>query len=301
MKARELAVELEVTERTIYRDIDALSLAGVPVFSESGPEGGFELLDSYRTNLTGLTEGEVRALFMLSVPAALAELGFSSELRTALLKMSASIPPAHRTEEQRVRGRIYIDSSEWPDRQDSVPHLPILHELVWKNQQAIIRYRPPFAVELSRLIEPLGLVSKAGAWYLVFSRSGSIDAHRVADITDVQPKDQTFMRPASFDLVEFWQEWCSAQEALQRVFNTTIRAAPNIQERLPKYFGALNDGAPGEDGWTVYELTFESFEAARERILGLGRAVEVLEPPALRCSVEDMASQIVDLYRNRSL
>ncbi len=111
LTAKALAEKLEVSERTIYRDIDALCVAGVPIYGEAGPEGGYALLDSYRTSLTGLTEGEVRALFMLNIPAPLAELGVSQELRTAMLKLSAVLPAARRSDEERVRQRFYLDST----------------------------------------------------------------------------------------------------------------------------------------------------------------------------------------------
>lgn len=127
MTARELAKELEVSERTIYRDIDALSIAGVPVYGEPGPEGGYALVDSYRTNLTGLTEGEVRALFMLSIPAPLADLGVSHELRAALPKLSAALPNARRRDEERVRQRFHLDSTWWRQGEERVPHLQTIH------------------------------------------------------------------------------------------------------------------------------------------------------------------------------
>src|SRR5512147_2861952 len=135
MTAQELARELEVSERTIYRDINALSASGVPVYAESGPGGGCALLDSYRTNLTGLTADEARALFMLSIPAPLDQLGVGQELRAALLKLSAALPSSRRPDEERARQRIHIDSLAWFQGEDPVPHLHTLQQAVWQDRR----------------------------------------------------------------------------------------------------------------------------------------------------------------------
>jgi len=185
MTARELAKELEVSERTIYRDIDALSIAGVPVYGEPGPDGGYALVDSYRTNLTGLTEGEVRALFMLSIPAPLADLGVSQELRAALLKLSAALPDARRRDEERVRQRFHLDSTWWRQGEERVPHLQTIHQAVWQDRKLHVMYHPPFAIEIERLVAPYGLVAKAGVWYLVCARNDRLHVHRVSDLLDV--------------------------------------------------------------------------------------------------------------------
>jgi len=231
MKARELAAELEVSERTIYRDIDALSIAGVPVYSDPGPDGGYALLDSFRTDLTGLSEGEVRALFMLSVPAALADLGVSQELKSALLKMSAAVPDTHRLSEERVRQRIHIDSSWWRQGEERVPHLKAIHKAIWDDQRLFVRYRPPFAVEIERSIEPYGLVAKAGVWYMVYCRNERLNAHRVSDLFEVWPLDESFERRADFDLAEFWSAWCVEHESQLTVFSSGLRCPSSRSRR----------------------------------------------------------------------
>jgi len=302
MTARELARELEVSERTIYRDIDALCIAGVPIYGEAGPEGGYALVDSYRTHLTGLTEGEVRALFMLSIPAPLAELGVSRELRSALLKLSAALPDAHRRNEERVRQRFHLDSTWWRQGDELAPHLPTIHQAVWQDRKLHITYQPLFAVELVRLVEPYGLVAKAGVWYLVCANKRGPHVHRVSDLVDARISEETFERPADFDLPTFWQGWCQEHEALYVHYTATVRVAPNLVPELARHFGSLihtklaQAGPPDVEGWVKLELAFESFEAARERILGFGRGIEVLEPRALRRSVLDYAEQIVALY-----
>ncbi len=302
MTARELARELEVSERTIYRDVDALSAAGVPVYGEPGPEGGYALLDSYRTTLTGLTAGEARALFMLSIPEPLADLGVRQELRGALLKLSAALPDARRRDEERVRQRFHLDSTWWRQGQEQVPHLQPIHQAVWQDRKLHVTYRPPFATEIERLVAPYGLVAKAGVWYLVCARNGGLRAHRVSDLLDVRVSDKSFERPGDFDLVAFWEEWCTEHEAFLADYTATVRVAPSFIPELPRYFGnhihtkIARARPPDGKGRIRLDLSFESFEAARERILGFGRGVEVLEPQALRRSVLDYAEQIVALY-----
>jgi predicted DNA-binding transcriptional regulator YafY len=300
--ARELAKQLEVSERTIYRDISALSIAGVPVYGESGPDGGYALIDNYRTNLTGLTEGEVRALFMLSIPAPLADLGVSQDFRAALLKLSAGLPDTRRRDEERVRQCYHLDSVWWRQGEERVPHLQAIHQAVWQSRKLSIVYRPPFAIEIERLVAPYGLVAKSGVWYLVCARNDTICVHRASDLLDVHISEEFFERPTSFDLASFWQEWCIEYETFLSDFTATVRVAPGFVSELPRYFGnyihtkIAQAGPPDAEGWIRLELSFESFEAARDRILGFGRGVEVQEPRALQRSVLDYAEQIVALY-----
>ena len=300
MTAKALSEEVQVSERTIYRDMEALSIVGVPLYAEAGPEGGFALLDSYRTTLTGLTEGEVRALFMLSIPAPLAELGVSQELRSALLKLSAALPDARRHDEEQVRQRFHLDSSWWHQNQDAVPHLQTVHQAMWQDRRLHLTYRPIPTVEIEQCVDPYGLVAKAGIWYLVCAREGRVRAHRVAALLDVRMSEATFERPADFDLAAFWQTWCAEREQRYTAYPVTVRVAPNFVPVLPVYFDSIRDeierAVPAGDGWLTLELAFESLIAARDRLLSFGRGVEVIRPLALRKSIQDYAEQIVALY-----
>jgi predicted DNA-binding transcriptional regulator YafY len=304
MTARELAEELEVSQRTIYRDINALSIAGVPVYGEAGPEGGYAIVDRYRTQLTGLTEGEVQALFMLSIPGPLADLGVSQELRAALRKLSASLSDSQRQEEEKARQRFYLDSTGWQQSEEHVPHLRTVHQAVWRDRKIQIVYHPPYANRIEREVAPYGLVAKAGIWYLVCAREKALNVHRVSYLLEVRPTEETFVRPAAFDLSTFWEEWCIEYEAYLSDFTATVRVAPTLIPELPRYFGSsihtkiAQAGPADEDGWIMCELSFPSFQAARDRILGFGRGIEVLEPHALRRSVLDYAEQILDLYHH---
>jgi predicted DNA-binding transcriptional regulator YafY len=304
MTANELAEEMEVSERTIYRDIDALSFAGVPVYGKAGPRGGYALVDDYRTNLTGLTKGEIRALFMLSIPAPLVDLGIDQELRAALLKLSASLPNTSRSDEEKVRQSFHLDSTWWRQGGERVPHLKVIQEAVWQGYKLHIVYQPLFAAEIERLVAPYGLVAKAGVWYMVCSRNDTVYVHRVSDLLDVRVSQDTFERPKKFNLVGFWKNWCAGYESLLLDFTAVVRVAPDFIPVLPRYFGNAvrakieQAGLPDAQGWITLELAFESFEAARDHILGFGRGVEVLEPIALRKSVCDFAEQIAGLYRD---
>lgn len=302
MTARQLGKELEVSERTIYRDIDALSAAGVPVYGEPGADGGFALLDSYRTSLTGLSEGEVRALFMLSIPAPLAELGVSQDLRSALLKLAAALPDAQRGDEAKARQRFHLDATWWHQGQERVPHLQTIHEALWQDLKVRIVYRPFYATRMERLVAPYGLVAKAGVWYLVYAWNGRVDAYRVSNLLDVHPTEETFVHPGDFDLGAFWTAWCARRERWLSSYTATVRVAPGVLPALPRFFGrqvhgrVAQAGPPDREGWVTLDLSFESFHDALHILLGFGRAVEVLSPRPLRVTVLDFAQQIVELY-----
>jgi predicted DNA-binding transcriptional regulator YafY len=301
--ARELAQELEVSERTIYRDIDALSVAGVPVYGEPGRDGGYALLDSYRTDLTGLTEGEAHALFMLGIPAPLADLGISQELKAALLKLSAALPEARRRDHEWMRQRVHLDSTWWHQGEEPVPHLRTIQQAVWQDRRLSLTYRPLFNLEMEQLVDPYGLVAKAGTWHLVCGAKGRVRVHRVSFLSDVRITDEVFERPPDFDLAAFWEGWCVEYEGWRSVYSVTVRIAPVFAPELPRYFGTrirekMAQATPDENGWIAIDLSFESFEAARDRLISFGRGVEVIEPQALRRSVLDVAEQVVALYSN---
>lgn len=305
MTAQQLAQELEVSVRTIYRDMDALSVAGVPVYAERGPGGGCELIGSYRTSLTGLNKDEVRALFMLSIPAPLDELGVSQELKAALRKLTAALPAARRQDEERVRQRIYLDWTDWNQPQEPTPHLRTIQRAVWESRRLHLTYSleiGPHIIQGERLVNPYGLVAKGGLWYLVYARDDYVQAHQVSIVVEARIADEHFERPADFDLVVFWKEWCARQKESRPFYPVTARMSPGLVSRLPLYFGhrireiVAQAGPSDAEGWITLTLPFETLVGARERILGFGRAIEVLEPEPLRRSIVDFATQIVDFY-----
>jgi len=303
MSARDLADELEVSERTIYRDITALSSSGVPVYASRGPGGGVRLIEEYRTTLTGLTPDETRALFMMNIPAPLAQLGMDETFKAALLKLSASLPDTRRADEARTRQRILLDSSWWFQSEQDVPCLQTIQQALWQDRCLHIKVRWEFFnTEFEQDAEPYGLVAKANIWYLVYGRGGTPHVTRVSQIVEAEVTPVVFSRPPEFQLEAFWESWCREYES-QPPFCAQVRVAAEALPMLAQYVGDRARGQlprshiPDDDGWVTLDLPFESFVTARSRLLGLGRAVEVLEPESLRKSLIDFAEQIVMFYK----
>src|SRR5579875_2396616 len=231
LTAQELARLLEVSERTIYRDLDALSGAGIPVYAERGPGGGISLVDGYQTRLTGLTGPEAQALFLLSVAGPLSDLGLERALNDALLKLSATLPGSQREEAQHLRERIHMDTTWWYYSRETLPHLPVLQEAVCHDQTILLFYldehKSPGHVN-RHLLNPYGLVSKAGIWFLVAAHPQSGEQHilRVSRIQSVEFSGESFVRPSNFDLAATWRDYCFALEAQHPQLASSFRAIP---------------------------------------------------------------------------
>jgi len=303
MSAQDLADELEVSERTIYRDITALSASGVPIYASRGPGGGVRLIEEYRTTLTGLTTDETRALFMMNIPAPLTQLGMDEKFKAALLKLSASLPDTRRADESRTRQRILLDSSWWFQSEQDVPCLQTIQQALFQDRRLRIKVRwEAFNTVFEQEAEPYGLVAKANIWYLVYGRGGNPKGTRVSHIVEAEVLPEVFARLPEFELEAFWENWCRNYES-NPPFQAKVRVSPGALPMLAEYVGERARGqihppqVPNADGWVTLELPFDSFITARTRLLGLGRAVEVLEPESLRKSLVDFAEQIVDFYK----
>jgi predicted DNA-binding transcriptional regulator YafY len=239
---------------------------------------------------------------MMSIPAPLTELGVSRELKAALLKLSAALPTIRRHDEERVRQRIHLDSVEWFHAKEPVPYLQTIQEALWQDRRLYLTYHLPFETQVERLVDPYGLVAKASVWYLVCARDGYIRVHRVSHVLAAYLTDESFERPAEFDLASYWKTWCTEVEKNRPRYPVTVRVAPNLISLLPKHFGhgihaKIKEAEPMEvEGWITLTLPCESLEDARDRILGFGRAMQVLQPQALRDSILDYARQIVSVY-----
>jgi predicted DNA-binding transcriptional regulator YafY len=306
MTARDLSAELEVTERTIYRDLTALSASGIPVYAERGPGGGASLVEEYRTTLTGLTSDEVRALFMMRVPAPLTQLGVGQAFKTALLKLSAALPDSRRAEQDLARQRILLDSSWWFQSGEEVPCLQMVQQALWQERPLRLQVRWDFFnTQFEQQAEPYGLVAKASVWYLVYGRGGSVQVTRLSQVIAAEILPGTFARPMDFDLAAFWEQWCREYES-QAPYVARVRLSPAVLPTLPYTLDERGRNmmrvkpTPEADGWVTLDLPFESFVTARTRLLGLGRAVEVLEPEPLRKSLVDFAEQIVGFYEEQA-
>ncbi len=305
LTARDLSLELEVSERTIYRDVEALSMAGVPVYAERGPGGGISLLEEYRTNLTGLTGEEVQALFMLSIPSPLLELGVGDELKAALLKLSAALPDARQQDQQVARQRIHLDASWWGQSGRPGPHLSTVQQAVWQEKRLRIVTRTLFGGEIELVVEPLGLVAKASDWHQVVLREGRPRVYRIADLVDAEMLPERFERPMDFDLVRFWEQHCAEVELERGLYAVKVRVSSGLMREFRWHFGeqaesALAEAGPPDDqGWRVVDLSFRNEMEARARMLSLGGAAQVLEPDVLRLSVIDFAEQTLGVYRGK--
>ena len=237
MTAEELANELEVSKRTIYRDIDALSVAGVPVYANGGPGGGYALLDNYRTTLTGLKKNEIRALFMLTIPGPISDLGVSQQLKAAVLKLTSSYAGDHSEHANYLRQRLHLDAASWFQTDDPVPHLKTVQEAVWQDFQLVLSYRRSNGEVSERTISPYGLVAKASIWYLVAAAEQGMRVYRVSRIEAVQTTQKHFTRPRDFDLAEFWAGWVTSYKASLPKYPVTLRIGPDLVPVLPYILG----------------------------------------------------------------
>ncbi len=304
MTAAELSAELEVSVRTIYRDIIALSTAGVPIFTDRGPGGGIRLLENYRTTLTGLQEEELRALFMMNIPQALVDLGVGSNLKNALLKLAASLPARQQQVQYESQQRIYLDSTAWQPASEPAPHLATLHTAIWQDLKVRLVFRGSFDTYIDLMLEPLGLVAKLNVWYLVGRADEHLRVLKIADIVEVEAMADKFNRDARFNLATFWSEWCAGSLDRRPQYKVRLRMAPGLISKMKYYldetdsYSVAETDQPDSNDWKIVDIIYENFFQARQSILNFGRAAEVLEPEPLRLSVLDFAQQIVEFYQS---
>jgi len=301
MTAAALAGRLEVSERTIYRDLDALSAAGVPVYAERGPHGGCVLRPGYRTDLTGLSNTEVTSLFAGVAGKVLDDLGLGAGLERALVKLEAALPPGRQVDVERVRARVHVDAAAWFLPTETAPHLTELRAAVFSDRKVRLTHQRADGTVTTRSVEPLGLVVKAGIWYLVASVAGALRVFRASRIQRAVATQQTFERPSRFDLAGFWQRWSADFVTRIPQFWATFRVAPPALPILQEVFGERirpaiqTAGRPTKRGLTL-KLSFDSAEAACGSLLRLGTLVEVLEPPELRDLMHTTAAAVVQMY-----
>jgi len=302
MSAQALADELEVSVRTVYRDVESLGGAGVPLYAERGPAGGYRLLDGYRTRLTGLTGDEADSLFLAGMPGAAAELGLGAELTTAQLKLLAALPESLGSRASRVRERFHLDATAWFREPDPVPHLAAVADAVWQARVIEVRYGRRSG-EVTRTLRPLGVVLKAGIWYLVAeTEGGGVRTYRVSRILDATPLDEVFERPEGFELAGYWERSASAYEELRYQGEAVVRVSPAGRELLPLQLGAEGAraaaaaGPPDADGWVRVVLRVEWEAVAVGDLLRLGAEAEVLAPPALRRRMAAAVSALAEHY-----
>ncbi|MEH1056252.1 YafY family protein [Micromonospora sp. CPCC 206171] len=303
MTAAELARELEVSERTVYRDVLALSAAGVPVYADRGRAGGYRLLGGYRTRLTGLTRDEAEALFLSGLPGPAGEMGLADAVAAAELKVLAALPPSLRDAPARAGQRFHLDVPGWFRESAPPPWLAELARAVWRDRVVELRYRRGDR-EVTRELCPHGLVLKSGIWYLVGRVGDRYRTYRVDRVTGVEVGAESFDRDDDFDLAAYWREQAEAFLRSMLRAEVTIRLSPAGLRRLRHladapfvYAEALAAaGEPDGQGWVVTRLPVESVEVAYSQLLGLGPEVEVLDPPELRARLADAARRSAARY-----
>ncbi|MCZ7378166.1 helix-turn-helix transcriptional regulator [Micromonospora sp. WMMC250] len=304
MTAGELARELEVSERTVYRDVLALSAAGVPVYADRGRDGGYRLLGGYRTRLTGLTRDEAEALFLSGLPGPAGDMGLADAVAAAELKVLAALPPALRDAPTRAGQRFHLDVPGWFRETPPPPLLTELARAVWRDRVVELRYRRGNR-EVTRRVQPYGLVLKSGAWYLVGRVDDDTRTYRVDRVTGVEVGEESFARDEGFDLAGHWREQTGSFLRTILRAEATVRLSPAGLRRLRHLVDApfvydevvAAAGEPDGQGWVVARLPVESVEVAYHQLLGLGPEVEVLDPPALRQLFAEAAGRFQALYR----
>jgi predicted DNA-binding transcriptional regulator YafY len=309
--AEVLAGEFEVSIRTIYRDIDQLSAAGVPVYAERGRAGGFALLDGYRTKLTGLTPAEAQALLLAGAGGAAADLGVGPEAAAAQLKLLASLPPDAGASAQHVASRFHLDPVQWYARTEPLEILPQLATAVWRDRRIRIRYES-WKDTVRRDADPLGLVLKGGVWYLVAAVKESSGkpskdprTYRVSNILSLEVLDASFKRPSRFSLARHWDKWTTDFETRLISETATVRISRAglrlLRDAHPAAWGAAREnGRPAKpEGWLKADIPVEAISSSSRQLLRLGAEIEVLSPPELRAAIAKEAATVSAIYAKR--
>jgi predicted DNA-binding transcriptional regulator YafY len=303
MTAQQLADELEVSVRTIYRDVESLHEAGIPLYGDAGPDGGYRLLAGYRTRLTGMTAEEAEAMFLAALPGPAAELGLGSVMAAAQLKVRAAMPPELADRTGRIQQRFHLDAPGWYDDGDSSPFLPAVADAVWNQRRLQVLYRRWTApTDVLRTIAPYGIVLKSGRWYAVAECAGRVNTYRVNQILELETLDEPFERPDDFDLPEYWRLQVSEFRTRLVQGQARIRLSPAGRRRLEETMTSdvVNAvAATAEEagaGWIAATVPIESMTHAHGEFLRLGADVEVLEPADLREQIAQTAAGLAALY-----
>jgi predicted DNA-binding transcriptional regulator YafY len=304
LTARQLADELEVSVRTVYRDVEELSASGIPIFADRGVHGGFQLVEGYRTRLTGLTPEEAEALFLSGYPGPAAQLGLGTVLAAAQLKVLAALPPELRSRASRISQRFHLDAPGWFQEPESAGFLQPIAEAVWGDRRLRMHYRRGSDdATVERVVDPLGVVLKGGIWYVVARAENGNRTYRVSRIQDLDILDDRFERPEDFDLAAYWDASVAAYQESLPSFLAVLRVRGMDAERLGGVIGlpaaraALEAaGEPDADGWRNVEIRLEDVWRAQPAILSLGSDAEVLEPLELRERLAATARCLAQVY-----
>lgn len=293
LTAQALADEFEVSVRTIYRDIDALSMAGIPVYGDAGPNGGFRLLEGYSTRLTGVDADEAEALFLAGMPLLARQMGLAAPADRARGKLLAALPAQRRPQAERIASCFHFDMSEWYRAARPVPYLGDIVRAVLDKCTIRIDYRS-WTARRASVVEPWGVVAKAGNWYLVAHREGRTTPYNIADIHALELGERCACPPPAFDLAAWWSEATEAFEARLRPGRARLRASPTGLQRLlllGDFAGraVAAAGPPDAAGWRALTLPMEAIDSMAPVLLGIGPELDIVAPGALRRAVNALA------------
>ena len=298
LTARQLAQRMEVSERTVLRDMEALCAAGVPLAAERGAGGGWHLLQEYRTDLTGLNAAEARTLFLARSSRLLADLGMGRIAEAAFIKLMASLPAGSRRDVEHTRERLHVDGAGWFKSDEAFPWLPVLQDAVWRERRVQMDYQRADGTAVSRLVDALGLVAKGSVWYLVGAVDGSVRSYRVSRVQQAQVTEEQCVRPEGFSLVAYWEQSIVEVKAGIPCYPVRVRVGPELFTRLRRSQSPRieREEERDENGWTILSAMFETEDEACDFVLQMGSRMEVLEPSDLRTRVRQIAESIVTLY-----
>jgi predicted DNA-binding transcriptional regulator YafY len=297
MTARDLARKLEVSERTILRDMEALSSSGVPVVAGRGAGGGWSLLAEYETKLTGLSPEEIQSLFVSRAPKLAADLGLARASEDAWTKLQVALPPTVRRQAGFLRQRVLIDPRGWRNPAESASSLPVLLDALWRERQVRFLYDAVLHEETSeRTVDPLGLVARGSTWYLIAIRDGELRTYRVSRMRQAETLDRPVSRPANFDIAAYWER--SATEFRERLpqFHAVFIAKPSVM-RWIRYRGWRLEEETPQGALVRVRLRFDAEAEVLQFALSFGADVELLEPPELRARVLEAARGMLAVYK----
>lgn len=299
MTTRELAEKLETSERTIHRDMVALSGSGVPVYSERGSNGGWVLAEDYRTNLTGMNAEELNSLLLAHPTSVIRDLGMQQSLQQAVEKLLASFPSSSTGDAWKVRERIHVDGAGWHPSFEELPNLSIIQEAVWQGRKLAVKYVKDQEEALERVIEPLGLVAKGGIWYTSAFADGEVRTFRISRVAEARLLDETFVRPDDFDLASYWERSMRRfQEGLPR-YPAVVRFHHSMWGRTgrQRFMKVINEETE-EKEWKKITVEFNTLESACEILLGYGDKAEAVAPAELRDLIKAKAAAILARYES---
>lgn len=291
--ARDLAERLEVSERTIYRDVDALSASGIPIYAERGADGGIALSQGYRKAILHIGEDEIRALFMTG-NAVMADLGLAANLDRALDKLRGGFSDQQRAAAEKARDRIHIDQRRWNQSDPPTEKLALLRRAVWDDRRIELSYEDRMRNVTTRCCDPYGLVSKAGVWYIIAKTADGFRSFRVDRIREARELDERYVRDANFDLDQHWRESTQKVMADQVRFEVIVRATPEAVDMIASYWGAETiEGEPYK-----LRMVFQSEAMAIRSLVSLGDEVELLEPMSLCPAIMERARRVIERYES---